>query len=1100
VDVRRPDDLVVLDLAFSGFELAGTPPRLKRAGPRASIVLTFPPQCFGEEAFEKASGQALTPGPGESVEVTDAKGYPKKNSTGTDAEPPKTLPMARMRISGTSRVVVEMPSAIDTCSFDLVGVLAALRDWPMRLDGNAVPDPLRARLVSAITDLQGVAGLIAGAADDVAVREASSSERPAGTGGPFATVAAVDAVPAAIAAALALARAPREPSADVTALELPYRLLISPLPPARWRHSDLPVERRGRTELWHTRLTHAEGTRGADSPSAIRALWSPDYRPPERIDEIISLLAEKPEPPSGPAPNPDLLRMSLDPLDRLMLVRLMAGFDARRDDGGPYRPRAASAGRLQLSSLGALLDAEGEWSTLPAGVDLQQWRHLSTTGRDHYVRVMYAGYLCPFGHAASLVKVTERVFETVQGQRVALLRQRFFLAVREPVREFDGTGHVFSGRNMPLARVEIVSRTTPDLVEPGMGQSELAKGPEGSAYGSGIAKRMIFWPMVPTATPGVAADFLFRLDVTDIRGRQSSFAMPLLFVGKLADDRFAKQVRSGYNAADPSRRRARLGGAAIAFAPEDDGEPGRTTFPTDYLDFRAGDPSFRRPAFYPEIDRARVGVKPVQRLLGSPDFSAEVTYPEIYKKEGFAPAANAGSLFLQMVDAVPLPFGGAPGEAKSDALGALASPQQQLLGLSRRLGPVAGKAATGVDAVRNNLADITAGTFDPKQFFDNAKILGGVPLADILGPATALAGADVPKLVSRDLPDRVEATFDFSHEVKTSDPLNLIIPRADPAGPPTRLTMHGQMTAPLDPGKKPTAEAHGSLENFKINLFGFIIIWFERIDFVARRGEKPEVVVRLRDGDEAVAFGGPLEFVNEIRKFIPSSGFADLPGLKITPSGISAAYSLALPSVQVGVFSLSNVTLGSGFQLPFDSRPASVRFNFAERQRPFSLIVSLLGGGGFFGIGVSTRGVNEIEAALEFGAAVQIDLGVASGGVEIKAGVYFHWLEAIPDKGSVDLAGYVRIHGELTVLALISASLTFNLQLGYHKEPGKAVVFGEATLVVEISILFLSMSVSVGVRREFAGGAADPTFLDLIPTAAVWSEYCGAFAEEGTSS
>ena len=37
-----------------------------------------------------------------------------------------------------------------------------------------------------------------------------------------------------------------------------------------------------------------------------------------------------------------------------------------------------------------------------------------------------------------------------------------------------------------------------------------------------------------------------------------------------------------------------------------------------------------------------------------------------------------------------------------------------------------------------------------------------------------------------------------------------------------------------------------------------------------------------------------------------------------------------------------------------------------------------------------------------------------SGGVEIKAGVYFHWLEPVPNKGSVTLAGYVRIHGELS--------------------------------------------------------------------------------------
>ncbi len=116
-------------------------------------------------------------------------------------------------------------------------------------------------------------------------------------------------------------------------------------------------------------------------------------------------------------------------------------------------------------------------------------------------------------------------------------------------------------------------------------------------------------------------------------------------------------------------------------------------------------------------------------------------------------------------------------------------------------------------------------------------------------------------------------------------------------------------------------------------------------------------------------FGGPLEFVNEIRRFIPGNGFSDPPGLSVTPSGLSASYSLNLPAIGVGVFALTDASLGAAFNLPFDSRPMSVKFNFSTREHPFSITVSLLGGGGFFAIGVSARGVNEIEAALEFGAA-----------------------------------------------------------------------------------------------------------------------------------
>jgi len=259
---------------------------------------------------------------------------------------------------------------------------------------------------------------------------------------------------------------------------------------------------------------------------------------------------------------------------------------------------------------------------------------------------------------------------------------------------------------------------------------------------------------------------------------------------------------------------------------------------------------------------------------------------------------------------------------------------------------------------------------------------------------------------------------------------------------------------------------------------------------------KPDVSVDLHPGDQTVEFGGPLEFVNKLREIIPSNGFTDPPSLSVTPSGIAASYSLSLPSIGVGIFALEHVSLGAGFALPFDGKPAEVRFNFSERQRPFSLTVSLLGGGGFFALGVGAEGVKEIEAALEFGAAISIDLGVASGGVEIKAGVYFHWLQPTAGAASVELAGYVRLHGELSVLGLISASLTFNLQIAYAKEGGNSLVWGEATLEIEIDILFLSFSVSVKCRREFAGSPGDPKFIELIPDQDTWDDYCDAFHKE----
>jgi hypothetical protein len=79
---------------------------------------------------------------------------------------------------------------------------------------------------------------------------------------------------------------------------------------------------------------------------------------------------------------------------------------------------------------------------------------------------------------------------------------------------------------------------------------------------------------------------------------------------------------------------------------------------------------------------------------------------------------------------------------------------------------------------------------------------------------------------------------------------------------------------------------------------------------------------------------------------------------------------------------------------------------------------------------------------------------------------------------------------------LISASLTFNLQLAFLKETGHSVVWGEATLTIEVEVLFFSASVSVTCRREFGGSDGDPKFIELVPDQTTWAAYCQAFAAE----
>jgi hypothetical protein len=467
-----------------------------------------------------------------------------------------------------------------------------------------------------------------------------------------------------------------------------------------------------------------------------------------------------------------------------------------------------------------------------------------------------------------------------------------------------------------------------------------------------------------------------------------------------------------------------------------------------------------------------------------------VRYPSIYRAQGFG-AGNPGEVFLELTGNAPwsLEFGPSPDASRSDVVGAVAAPSMGIRGMSRRIGPAA------------DLAQVTSNTFDPTTFFQDARILGSIQLADVVSKVTGLSGANVPKLLTRELPAsgalpaRVEARYQWHTTLSVGGAAaDLLLPRADGSNP-SPFEMLAVTTAAVGAPESATATATARLGNFKVNLFGFIVLWFRELRFTAERGRKPDIVVDLHPS-RGVEFGGPLEFVNELKDLIPGSGFSDPPALTVTPSGIAASYALTVPSVQVGVFALSGLTLGASFSLPFDNRPVEVGFNFAERENPFSLTVSLLGGGGFFAIGVGAEGVREIEAALEAGARLAIDLGVASGAVEIKAGIYFHWLApGAGEDGLVELAGYVRLHGELDVLGLISASLTFNLQLAYTKTGSRSVVWGEATLTIEIDVLLFSGEVSVRCRREFGGSQADPTFAQLVPGGDTWSSYCLAFAE-----
>ena len=335
-------------------------------------------------------------------------------------------------------------------------------------------------------------------------------------------------------------------------------------------------------------------------------------------------------------------------------------------------------------------------------------------------------------------------------------------------------------------------------------------------------------------------------------------------------------------------------------------------------------------------------------------------------------------------------------------------------------------------------------------------------------------------------PSSVQSRFRFEWRPKLaswpagSDPILRVQPDS------LLLAVDGRASGKGEMGLEVLAE----IRDFELDLVGsekLVRIAFDHLSFKAGSSGKAEVDVVIQKNE----FVGILAFVEAIKDLIPFDGFSDPPYLDVDSQGLTAGFTLALPNVSIGVFTLANISLGADVQVPFLGKTTSVGFNFCTRERPFTLAVVFLGGGGWFGIRIGPDKLQVLELGLEAGACLAIDLGVASGSISAMIGIYMR-LEG--DKGS--LTGYFRLRGEVDVLGLISASIELYLSLLYEFDTGK--MCGQATITVQIKVFVFSGSVQIHAERKFAGSNGDPSFLQVMGaetgTSPAWSEYCNAFA------
>ncbi|MEI6050352.1 MAG: hypothetical protein WCS03_15735 [Bacteroidota bacterium] len=883
-------------------------------------------------------------------------------------------------------------------------------------------------------------------------------------------------------------------------------------------------------ELWHTKLgvklkDGKISTAGLDDFKTIRVLWA--YEANSDYKHQAALY--KP------------FMTSLDASDRQVLVHQTSNFSEK------FTPVPVPVRNLMLTTLGAYLNwhvffkLPAEYTTY---LNIIEWQHLATLGRDHYVKVVREGYLLPFGHKAALVKITERKFHAET--RAAINRQRMYVVILEKEVTYERTDPENKFIEFPFEKIKVLNDYTPDIDHPNGSTLSvfnkkklivITRGGKDNEPNENVAYN--FYICVANEK------FKFDLLGTDKEGFEHKFQIPLVFVEnfiartkeniEIVVDKYNEKAGL-FGIADLNSQKVAYAGCLV---------DGDTSFETRSIVFHGQYYPAKGTAdlkFHPNLYGADIYLKQVEELTGKRETVGISLIDD----------SNAGHVFARVTGAKVDFTGG------SDKSGGFLSPNMDITALSRLQGPLGGTLDNCKGLIFNAEEFFKSVTLPSAKIFGCIDIFSLLKIVDLGGSfdsyisdITAIRGemtkikndililenearenvsdlsssinskkdelktktAQLLNSLNGNIPripnfktyvtgDSFFAEYRWQPEMKGSDitviPELLTVKVTDPA---KALSVTTRLEKPFDTKLPATMNGCARFENFEVVVASMIGVGFKYLEFKTGSSQKTDVKVEL-ESPVPISFMGPLSFVNSLQSIIPSTGFAgDGPYIDLTPTGVTAGFSISVPSVEVGICSIANISLGASVTLPFTGDPLLLAFNFCTRENPFLLTISCFGGGGFFRLITSLQQIETVEAAFEFGASLSLNVGVASGSVSAMGGIYFKSEHAIIngfDANIVVLTGYIRLNGRLSIIGLITVSMEFYMAFtaNFVSKNGKDVVdklVGEATLKVKVEVLFFSMTVSVTVRREMQGADADPKFTDMIYPED-WEEYCLAFA------
>ncbi|MFT4226461.1 hypothetical protein [Micropruina sp.] len=463
--------------------------------------------------------------------------------------------------------------------------------------------------------------------------------------------------------------------------------------------------------------------------------------------------------------------------------------------------------------------------------------------------------------------------------------------------------------------------------------------------------------------------------------------------------------------------------------------------------------------------RARLGVSADLTPEAATGWAVDVELPEL---RAFLPAAKDTYTTLlsyseafervsrEVAIALELPHGqglAVDFAQQADRVGGLVTPSLSATAISREFGLV-------------NAAAFAAS--NPREMVDEAATLLGVRLRDLL-PAVGVP----PSITSvTDGSGRLSTTVEWHVDRLEAVPVLRAIPHRPAPSFRLRATVgvalpavrsHSAVSVPTNVAADSRSEVICTVSEISISLppaHPLLELQLERVEYRHVSGMAPVVdITNLR-----AAFHGELDLLQSLQEKVGLGGA--LPMVETTADGIMARYSLPVPDVAAGAFSLRGISFNAAITVPFRGGELVIALGFATRDRPFALSVLLFGGGGYVVVEFAAGALRRIEICLEFGAMAAVNFGIAKGEAHILGGIRYELVD-----GAARLTGFIRVGGSLEVLGLVSVSVELLVELGYETTGNRLV--GRATLCIELDLTLWSDTLELD-SGEWVISGGDP--------------------------